>query len=187
MELKRIVKKLREVSDKKVYCKLEDSYEDLYIQDEYESYRGSYDETSYNPTNDINKGMTAHEFADSLHNAIGELIIGYKGGEFYVDEDLPVAIAYYGCTGEYIADIIEESDRIFLKTMDYDDYWSHDFDSEYENEPVDSLLKESCASCKYFEEYEVGFEGLYARRCNLKDKEVEIYKDYKECKDYKEK
>lgn len=132
MELKRIIKELRKVSDKKVYCKLkEKNGENSYILDKFRSHRGSYDETSYDYTDDINKGMTAHEFADSLENAIGELIIGYKGGEFYVDEDLPVAIAEYGRVGDYILDVIEEDDRIFLKT---ENAWDYDWYLEYKEE-----------------------------------------------------
>lgn len=130
MKLIQLIKRLREVNDKKVYCSLEDSYEDLYILDGYDSYRGDYEITSYEPTKNINRGMTAHQFANSLENAIGSLIIGYKGGRFHVDEDLPVAIAEYGHTGEYIAEVIEESDRIFLKTMIYDEYYSHNFNED---------------------------------------------------------
>ena len=128
MKLERIIKELKKVNDKKVYCRLDKEYygnkqKDLYILDGYISYRGDYTIASYETINNIDNGMTAHEFANSLENSIGELMRGYKGGIFIVDENNPVAIADYGKTGEYIIDIIEEKDKIFLRTLNYEDYY----------------------------------------------------------------
>ena len=65
---------------------------------EIDSWRGSYDELALNFTSFKNdkEPMTVSVFLKMLEETVGKTFIGYKGGEFKMDEGTPVWIDNYG-------------------------------------------------------------------------------------------
>jgi hypothetical protein len=60
------------------------------------SYRGYYDDIAIEPGGLAE--LTAQETANMLHDAIGRVYEGYKGGDFRMDTDTPVWVSHYGDT-----------------------------------------------------------------------------------------
>lgn len=63
--------------------------------------RGYYERSALTPGTRF--VTDAKALALDLQEQEGDSIPGYKGGDYYVRRDLPVAYAYYGDTGPYIA------------------------------------------------------------------------------------
>lgn len=76
------------------------------------SYRGYYSDLSF----EFQKGtQSCGDFLLMLkQNCLGATFTGYKGGDFYMDEDTPLWIAKYGYTGQAIIDL-EYGDSISFK------------------------------------------------------------------------
>lgn len=62
------------------------------------SWRGSYYELAFEPV----KNTTIRDMLFYAKDAIGNTYSGYKGGDFTMDEQSEVHIAFYGSTGEPI-------------------------------------------------------------------------------------
>jgi hypothetical protein len=61
------------------------------------SYRGYYTDLAFEPTTDH---MTVADALVTCRAAMGEVLIGYKGGEFQMGRNTPVWIAEYGHCGK---------------------------------------------------------------------------------------
>jgi hypothetical protein len=61
------------------------------------SYRGYYDKLAFEPMT-----TTIKDMLEAALSANGECYTGYKGGEFTMDGDTEVHIAYEGCCGNPI-------------------------------------------------------------------------------------
>ncbi len=66
------------------------------------SYRGFYEQLAFEPA----RNVTAGSMLACAREALGRTYIGYKGGEFKMEEYTDVNLAEYGCTGEEIGPIL---------------------------------------------------------------------------------
>lgn len=83
------------------------------------SWRGSYDIPSICPSREIHTGQ---EIADELESKIGNVMYGYKGGEYDIYGDDEFYVADYGSSAEYkIFHYEVEADTVILYT-DIDEY-----------------------------------------------------------------
>ena len=65
------------------------------------SWRGSYDEIAIGFDRlEYNNRPMLKKFLQHLRNCVGETFIGYKGGEFKMDESTPIWVANYGRSDE---------------------------------------------------------------------------------------
>ncbi len=62
------------------------------------SYRGSYDNLGVEPYEDV----PVIDMIITLENALSETFTGYKGGEYDMEGNEEVFLAFYGCTGSRI-------------------------------------------------------------------------------------
>lgn len=69
--------------------------------------RGWYARSALDPDPAGTAELDAHGLADRLEMQYGDGIPGWKGGEYYVSSQLPVAVAFAGDTGPYIAGFVE--------------------------------------------------------------------------------
>lgn len=65
--------------------------------------RGWYDRNALTPGTKL---FEAKKFADELEEQIGDVMHGWKGGDYPVREDMPIAYANHGDTGPYIAGFV---------------------------------------------------------------------------------
>ena len=56
------------------------------------SWRGSYYELAFEPVEDTTIG----NMLDDAKSAVGKYMTGYKGGSFFMTEDTPINIDFYG-------------------------------------------------------------------------------------------
>ena len=68
------------------------------------SYRGYYDELAFEPKENITIG----EMLEAAQSALGKTFMGYKGGEYVMDEFTYVWLSEYGTTGETLGPILLE-------------------------------------------------------------------------------
>lgn len=72
------------------------------------SYRGYYDELAFEPAEDV----SVAEMLETAKSAVGKIFQGYKGGEYTMDLDTLVHVAYYGTSdyksGDHIAKMFYE-------------------------------------------------------------------------------
>lgn len=62
------------------------------------SWRGAYEELAISYEAGSNSfGMKMADFLEILKKAVGEVFVGYKGGNFLMDEDTPLWVANDGC------------------------------------------------------------------------------------------
>lgn len=66
------------------------------------SYRGYYSDLAFEQHEGVRR---VSELLDECRAAMGEVFIGYKGGEFIMGRNTPVWIAEYGCTGKRLMEI----------------------------------------------------------------------------------
>ena len=102
------------------------------LKNEWDSYRGSYDYmaiayTSYDYMDYSDEDLYIKN-VDSLIELIGGMegktVIGWKGGEFTTDFDLPIFISNYGiCSGKIIESIEDNDTYINLKLSDFKYDW----------------------------------------------------------------
>ena len=67
-----------------------------------DSYRGYYEDLAIEPSE---TGVNVVEFIKACEEADGETFTGYKGGDFTMDLDTPIFVAYYGSTGSPLKNI----------------------------------------------------------------------------------
>jgi len=67
-----------------------------------DSYRGSYDQLAFAPTENVTVG----EMLVDAKSALGTMYYGYKGGEYVMDEYTECWLAKYGYTGESIGEVL---------------------------------------------------------------------------------
>lgn len=111
MKAKELLNQLKKYKGR--FIKIEN---DLIILDRnYDSYRGDYthlalgyEANTYKPyPNKINK---VEEFINFIENLENELMIGWKGGEYKVNFELPIMIANSGIATEMYISEIENDD-----------------------------------------------------------------------------
>lgn len=66
------------------------------------SYRGDYSCLAFEQAENVKVG----DMLDAAKKAIGASFIGYKGGEYTMDDSTDVYLADYGSTGEQIGDLL---------------------------------------------------------------------------------
>lgn len=80
------------------------------------SYRGYYDDIALKHSAEE---QTVAELIDLLGNScLYKEFCGYKGGDFFMDDNTPVWIADYGCTGLKIVGIIEDGNVLRFETKE---------------------------------------------------------------------
>lgn len=70
---------------------------------EMHSYRGYYSDLSFEPSTMSEK---VSDLLERCRGAMGKTFEGYKGGDFVMGKLTPLWVAYYGCTGDRIMDIL---------------------------------------------------------------------------------
>lgn len=60
------------------------------------SYRGYYEDLAFEPSDGT---RTAKSLADECRRCMGQVFVGYKGGDFVMDALTPVWVSEYGCLG----------------------------------------------------------------------------------------
>ncbi len=81
------------------------------------SYRGYYSDLSFQA---LGEKINAEKFAKILKGANGNTFEGYKGGDYIMEENTPLWIASYGCTGKAIVAVNEADGELTLITKDLD-------------------------------------------------------------------
>lgn len=66
------------------------------------SYRGYYSDLSFEPSREP---ISPSQALNLCYSVRGSVLEGYKGGDFPMHDNVPVWIAYYGCTGMKLIDI----------------------------------------------------------------------------------
>lgn len=66
------------------------------------SYRGYYDCLAFEPAPNV----SVSDMLSTARQCVGAVFAGWKGGEFVMSENTDVYIAYLGCTGEPLSDIL---------------------------------------------------------------------------------
>jgi hypothetical protein len=82
------------------------------------SYRGYYEDLSFEPTSETRTVAEALEMIRS--ECMGQVFYGYKGGEYVMGAKTPIWLAAYGCTGPRIVGIDATGDVIKMITRDED-------------------------------------------------------------------
>lgn len=87
----------------------------LYFDGDYDSYRGYYKDLAIGCDEEDKGFNTVGDIKRVLHKALddGEMI-GYKGGEFPIEQDTLVWFAYYGSTGEMVVDIQKVEGKVIV-------------------------------------------------------------------------
>ena len=80
------------------------------------SYRGYYSDLSFDTVGDV--VITVKEFLELCEESLGDTFTGYKGGDFYMDENTPLWIAEYGSCGRAIVDLRHERDVLYIVTKE---------------------------------------------------------------------
>ncbi len=71
------------------------------------SYRGFYNHLAIGWESARSHWPLASDLANELRSAIGKTFEGYKGGDYYMDEQTPLWVANWGDTGSTAIDRIE--------------------------------------------------------------------------------
>lgn len=93
-------------------------YDERIAPGDAESYRGYYEDLALEPSE---SPIDVSGFLSVLEAALGETFMGYKGGDFVMDEDTPLWVAEYGTTGRAITGLHLEGRGVVLETKDMDD------------------------------------------------------------------
>lgn len=82
------------------------------------SYRGYYEDLAFNKESGT---RTVLSLIEQLQNeCLGQIFSGYKGDDYYMDENTPIWISEYGSCGVKIVNI-EEGNVISILTQEDDD------------------------------------------------------------------
>jgi hypothetical protein len=93
-------------------------FNDKICPTEFESYRGIYKDLAldYKVVPD-NYGMTVAELYHEAETSCNRHFVGYKGGDFYMNEDTVIWISPYGqSSGRMLIDIVERDGKTILIT-----------------------------------------------------------------------
>lgn len=86
-----------------------------------DSYRGYYDQLAVGWGEAYGKTLTVAEFAAVLKQSMHNPLVGYKGGEFLMEERTPLWAANYGeCPQTAIIGIAESGIDFLLETTHWD-------------------------------------------------------------------
>ena len=84
-----------------------------------DSYRGYYSDLAIEPSNEK---INVEKFLVILRGSLGKTFMGYKGGDFIMEENTPLWMANYGDCGEAVVSISENGEGdLILITKDLDD------------------------------------------------------------------
>jgi hypothetical protein len=113
MKLKELIDKLTAFTQLTKNGKLHASQQYL---NGYGSYRGYYEdlyielEESPGRKNKDSSPTTLQEFVDVLNTKVlNKTFVGYKGGDFLMNEKVDVYLSYYGGTGSLVEDVVMDS------------------------------------------------------------------------------
>lgn len=82
----------------------------------FESYRGYYCRLSIDYLG-LDEPIKVSEFLKQAKEANGKVFIGYKGGDFLMDEKTPIYVSSYGeCEGFKVIGVEEKDDVVEIKT-----------------------------------------------------------------------
>ena len=82
-----------------------------------DSWRGSYNELSLDPSKEDKGKIKATKFIKMLKDANGDTFTGYKGGEYKMNLGTPIWADNYGCyQGHMVTKIYERNGDIYLRT-----------------------------------------------------------------------
>lgn len=79
------------------------------------SYRGYYNHLSMEPT--VSK-MAIGKFVTNLNQCMGQTYIGWKGGEYTMNFDCELFVAYEGSCGVNVIGIVVNEHGIYLDTTE---------------------------------------------------------------------
>ena len=98
----------------------DDTYVFSIAFDEAQSYRGYYDEVSFEPST----GVSVGQIKQQIERAFNETFTGYKGGEYQYSADTPVHLSYYGNAsdpdGEHFEALVDQMNDEYLRTKSVD-------------------------------------------------------------------
>ena len=84
-----------------------------------DSYRGYYSDLAIEPSS---KKINVEDFLVMLRDSLGKTFMGYKGGDFLMEENTPLWMANYSECGEAVVSISEDgTGDLILVTKDLDD------------------------------------------------------------------
>lgn len=79
-----------------------------------DSYRGYYSDLSFEPSLDP---VNVEELRKDAKAALGKSFIGYKGGDFVMNEETPLWVSEYGeCSDVAVMQVISTEDSVVLAT-----------------------------------------------------------------------
>lgn len=81
------------------------------------SYRGYYSDLSFEP---IDEPAKASDVIKLCKAAAGSIYEGWKGGEYTMDLDTPLWVAYSGCTGRAMISITDDGQTATIQTKQVD-------------------------------------------------------------------
>lgn len=87
------------------------------------SYRGYYEDLALEPSNTDQGHNTVGALRDLLTQGIGQIMHGYKGGEYPITEQTLLWVAAYGETGQMLLDVVEIDGTLHLLCKD-DPVWA---------------------------------------------------------------
>lgn len=93
-------------------------YDERITPGDAESYRGYYEDLALEPSE---SPVDVSSFLSVLESALGETFMGYKGGDYVMDEDTPLWAAKYGSCGRAITGLRLEGRGVVLETKDVED------------------------------------------------------------------
>lgn len=109
MTLGQLISKLEEMNpDDRIICSTDTSMKLTH----FDSYRGYYGDLAIGYTIEGDEGFkTVKEFLSAAKECLGKKFMGYKGGEFVMDENTPLHVANFGHTSDFIIGRLEEFDK----------------------------------------------------------------------------
>lgn len=78
------------------------------------SYRGYYEDLAFS----YGEKTTAKKALQLCHNAMGQIFVGYKGGDFQMGRNTPVWVAFHGQLGQKIMSIKDNGELVLCEDTD---------------------------------------------------------------------
>lgn len=92
--------------------------EDTYFSGDYGSDRGDYEVVFIGESRD-NKLSKVNDLLKYLEQFKSEkIMIGYKGGQYPVDDNTLIRVGFYGCSGRDICNVVEVDDIVYIVTCE---------------------------------------------------------------------
>ena len=120
MTLGKLIEELEKVENKElqVIAVNQDNKEDILMVDNgVDSYRGYYSDFAIEYVYDPDEvcATTVAQLLPVLKNSVGETFVGYKGGDFLMDENTPVWMANYGsCPGLAVMSVTVDEEAVIF-------------------------------------------------------------------------